>query len=48
MRTRTFAVGAVFTLALASLAAERPALAGSPSQNTALYDYDPCTVPIHV
>ena len=29
MRTRTFAVGAVFTLALASLAAERPALAGA-------------------
>ena len=27
---------------------DRPALAGSPSQNTALFDYDPCTVPLHV
>jgi salicylate hydroxylase len=26
----------------------RPALAASPSQDTALFDYDPCTVPLHV
>jgi salicylate hydroxylase len=26
----------------------RPALSASPSQNTALFDYDPCTVPIDV
>jgi hypothetical protein len=27
---------------------DRPALAASPSQDTSLFDYDPCTVPIHV